>query len=230
MNSGWTQNPNLDYKYSIKLNNLSMIEEFEMICSRPEIPTAGDSFFNYKNTKILNPTISLQLKSKWNNFHELEFTTISFDKREFKESYYNQEYEIIVPRNGSNQTKLNFALRYEYNYLFNKKEERKIVPSIGFGINPYYYQLVTEPILSTSWKTSEKLFAISFQVIPRIAYFISSKFFIDINVPVSIFDYKYLHYYVDNPIIFEELKTSNSQKTSFFPKTYCGRIGIGYKF
>lgn len=227
---GWSQNPNLDYNFAIKLSNLTSFEKFQMVNSRDDLPNATEDYFDFSNIRILNPTISLQFKTRLNNFHEIEIINCSIEKEEFKESYYNELYESLNPRRGHILSKTNISMKYEYIYLFYKSSEKKIVPSIGLSINPLFYQVVNTPVTSLDWETDNKLYIVRFQLTPRLSYFLSSKLFVDLSIPLTILDFKYHHYYIDNNTLIEELKTSKTNKTSLFPVYYCGRIGIGYKF
>jgi hypothetical protein len=230
INDGWTQNPNLDYKSSIKLNNLSIFEDFEMVYKPASEITATDYYYNFSNSIVFNPNISIQLLSNQRNFHEIEFTSFTYEKKGFDKSYIDQENESMFLLEGHEKRKLFIAFRYEYSYQFFKQTDSKLVPSIGLGIYPYYSQLTTVPFLSNSYPTTEKLFSLGFQVIPRISYFLTQKFFIDVNLPLSVFDYKYLNFHIDDPSIIEYFRTKKAEKTSFFPKTYLFRVGLGYKF
>ncbi len=66
--TGWTQNTNLDYKYALKIYNLTTYEE-QLKSTR--LNDTSSYRYQYTNTtlQILQPTIAFQWKSKKNNLH-----------------------------------------------------------------------------------------------------------------------------------------------------------------
>ena len=65
--NGWTQNTNLDYKYAIKIYNLTTFDEYRESKS-------DTTAYSTKTLQILHPTVAFQWKTKKNNFHEIELT------------------------------------------------------------------------------------------------------------------------------------------------------------
>ena len=79
MKSGWTQNTNLDYKYAIKVYNLTTYDEYER--SRKITDTSSiDYSYTTITFQILHPTFAFQWKTKKNNFHEIELTSFMLGK------------------------------------------------------------------------------------------------------------------------------------------------------
>jgi len=71
----WGQNTNLNFKSALKVYNLATFEE------QTKSRGLNDSFsYRIQNSstslKILHPTIAFQWKSKKNNFHEIELTSL----------------------------------------------------------------------------------------------------------------------------------------------------------
>jgi hypothetical protein len=230
INQGWGQNQNSDNGFRIKLNNLAFFEEFQLVNSWSEIGTASETYYDYSNICILNPTIAIQMATKRKNLHEIELIDFSIGKNEFKESYFNNIYEEVIPRRGYNRNSMNLSLKYEYIYTFNKQMESKFLPSIGLGVNPQYLNLTSKPVIQPDWQTDNKLFIFRVQITPRISYFLTSNIFFDLSIPFTVIDFKYNYYYIRNYTIMEELRTSRTDKFSLFPVYYSGRIGIGFLF
>lgn len=222
---GWTQNANLDYKSALKIYNLTSFDE-QTISRRL---TASSPLYQYTNTtlQILNPTIAFQWQSKRNNFHEIELTSFMLGK-------IGKTIDTITTNSaqtisGSDLTITAISLRYEYILNFNKSKDSKLVPSISFGINPYYRQNNNSPKTSSSFHMSDINIGMRAFVAPRISYFLTSKLFLDVNIPLCFFDTFYYAGKEDNPALSLLERTTNTYKFSLFPKVFSGRIGIGIK-
>ena len=108
---GWTQNSNLDYKYAIKIYNLTSYEEY----------SESTSYINETRTsiQILHPTIAFQWNNDKRNSNEVELTNFKLGKLETKSETqdtvnggkYNTEYDIFSTV---------ISARYEYILNFNR--------------------------------------------------------------------------------------------------------------
>jgi hypothetical protein len=225
MKGGWTQNTNLDYKIGVKLYNLTTLEE-------TMTKSDSSSFSIYKTTttlQILHPTVAVQWKTKKSNFHEIELTSFILGK-------LTNKTETIVDSTNNVQTEsvidlitTSISARYEYILNFNKLKNRKLVPSLGFGINPYYKQYKYSPETSSSFPTSLQYIGAKIFVTPRLTYYLGSKFFVDINIPICFLDGYALIDKEDNPVLPVEERTITTFNFNGFPMIFCGRIGVGLK-
>jgi len=220
--NSWAQNTNLDYKNAIKIYNLSTFEEYRELKS--------DSFrYTATTLQLLHPTIAFQWKTKKNNFHEIELTNFMLSKVGTKTETVTNTSGNAQMVSGNDLTTTLISLRYEYILNFNKSKDKKLVPSIGFGINPYFKQNNYSPKISSSFPTSEDFIGARTFITPRLTYYIKPKIFIDINVPLCLFDTHYLKEEEDNPAIPANQRTATSYDFELFPKIYSGRLGIGLK-
>lgn len=226
--SGWTQNTNLDYKYAIKVYNLTTYDEYER--SRKITDTSSNDF-SYTTTtlQILHPTIAFQWKTKKNNFHEIELTSFMLGKLVTKTENASDTTQNGQEINGYDLVTTSIAARYEYILNFNKSKDRKFVPSLGLGISPYYRQNNYSPKNPSSFSTSEIYFGANVFITPRLTYYLSSKFFIDINIPLCVLDSYFLKDKEDNPAVQVEERTISTFNLNGFPKVFSGRIGVGLK-
>jgi hypothetical protein len=224
---GWTQNINLDYKSALKIYNLTSFDEQ----TRSSRLTASSNRYQYTNTtlQILHPTIAFQWKSNKNNFHEIELTSLMLGKIGTKTEIMNDTTNIGQTISGGNLTTTAISLRYEYILNFNKSKDSKLVPSIGFGINPYYRQNNNSPKTSSSFPSTDISTGMKAFITPHITYFLTSKLFIDINIPLCFIDSFYFAGKDYNPTFSNLERTTNASNFSLFPKVYSGRIGIGIK-
>ena len=226
--TGWTQNTNLDYKYALKIYNLTTYEE-QLKSTR--LNDTSSYRYQYTNTtlQILQPTIAFQWKSKKNNLHEIELTSLILGKIGTKTEIIEDTVNNGQIINGSDITRTAISIRYEYILNFNKNKDSKFVPSLGFGINPYYRQNNYSPKISSSYPTSEISVGMRAIITPRLTYFLSSKLFIDVNIPLCFFDTFYLVDKEDNPVIPVQGRTITTFNYNQFPKLFGGRLGIGLK-
>jgi hypothetical protein len=225
--TGWTQNTNLDYKSALKIYNLTSFDE-QTISRRL---TASSPLYQYTNTtlQILHPTIAFQWQSKKNNFHEIELTSLMLGKIGTQTEIINDTTNNGQTISGSDLKKTVISARYEYILNFNKSKNSKFVPSIGFGINPYFRQNNYSPKISSLFPTSEISVGMRAFITPRFTYFLTSKLFIDVNIPLCFFDTFYFAGKEDNPAISLLERTTNTFNFNLFPKVISGRIGIGLK-
>lgn len=224
---GLTQNTNLDYKSALKFYNLTTFEE--QIKSRK----INDSSYYYKytntNLQILHPTIAFQWRSKCNNFHEIELTSIKLGKIGTQTEIINDTTNNSQTISGSDLKSTIISARYEYFLNFNKTKESKLIPSVGFGLNPYFIQNNYLPKVSNVFTNYEVKFGMKTFISPRITYFVTSKIFIDFSLSFCFFDTYYLIDREDNPTLPVNDRTIKTFNYHQFPRVFSGRIGIGLK-
>jgi hypothetical protein len=225
ISTGWTQNTNLDYRSGLKIYNLTTTEGLSKTVRLSD--TSSYQFTN-TSTQILHPTIAFQWKAKNNNFHEIELTNFEIGKTGAKT-------EFVADTNGipfvSGQDIVTTALsvRYEYILNFNKSKDSKLVPSLGFGVNPYFRKNKYSPLASSSFPAFESSFGLRAFITPRVTYFITQKIFVDLNIPLCLFDNFILTEMRDNANLPVEQRTVSTYNFNQFPKFISGRIGIGIK-
>lgn len=227
---GWAQNTNLDFKNAIKISNLTSFEE--QTKSRRISDTSSYLYlYSTKTLQILHPTIAFQWKSKKQNFHEIELTCLTFGKNSTKTEVTNDTTSTTNGQliNGGDLRTMAISIRYEYILTFNKSKNTKILPSIGFGINPYFRQNNYSPKITTSFPTSEISAGIRTFITPRLTYFVTSKLFIDLNIPLCILDTSFFVDKEDNPAIPSQERTLARFDFKQFPTVFSGRLGIGFK-
>jgi hypothetical protein len=225
--SSFSQNTNLDYKSAIKIANLSTFDE-----SYPTKinDTSSNNLYTTKTTlQLLHPTVAFQWKTKKNNFHEIELTNFSINKVGTKTEVINDTTHTRQTVSDGNLRTISIAMRYEYICNFNKSKDTKLVPSLGFGINPYYQRNSYIPTISSSFSTSETGIGAKFFVTPRLTYYLLPKLFVDVNLPICITDSYMITNKDDNPALTAQDRTISSFNFQEFPKAFSGRIGIGLK-
>jgi hypothetical protein len=224
---GWSQNSNLDFKYAIKLYNLTTFEDN----SKTGVDTSSWNSYNYtdKTLQVLHPTVAFQWKTEKNDFHEIELTSFRLDKIESATDTVIDSSGAIETISGDEIITTFISARYEYILNLNKSNDSKFVPSLGFGVNPYYRQINRMPYVSDEYRTSEISIGAMAFVTPRLTYYFASKFFIDLDIPICIFDMYFLSDKDEDPTLALEERTINTFNFEAFPKFFSGRIGVGLK-
>jgi hypothetical protein len=226
--SALSQNTLLDYKYALKIYNLSTFEENN---KTRRVNNSASYYYNFKSTtlQVLHPTIAFQWKAKKNNFHEMELTSLIVGKLSTKTEILNDSTNSIQTLNGSDLINSAISLRYEYIMNFSKSKVNKLLPSLGFGFNPYFKRNKYFPKVSSIFPTSESYFGIRTFINPRLTYFITSNLFIDINIPICFFDTYYFTDKEDNPSVPANERKIVLFSYNQFPKIFSGRIGFGIR-
>jgi hypothetical protein len=222
---GQAQNINLNYKYAIKAYNLT---SFYTGGTTAKISDSSNINYTTNELKILHPTLAFQWLNAKGNFHELELTSFEFGKLSNQEELtVSSSSGNTIPR--SNVITTNIALRYEYIINFNKSETRKLVPSIGFGGSPYYRLYKYQAKYSWEIPSSQQFIGLSLFATPRLTYYMSSRIFFDINIPVCVFDFNYQLNKQENGFLELSERTTSEINIDAFTKLYSGRIGVGLK-
>lgn len=225
LQTGWSQNENLDHKYAVKLYNQTTFENYGK--------TESDSIYDHyvytdKRLQVLHPTFAFQWKTKKNNFHEVELTNLSLDKAEMDVVLYDST-GTGQSISGAEIVTTSVSIRYEFILNFNGSGGNKFVPSLGFAGNPYYRQINNIPKVSDSYRTSDKFLGARAFVIPRISYYFSSKFFVELNIPICFFDLYFQSEKDQDPRLSVKDQTTSTANFDLFPVFFSGRVGVGVK-
>lgn len=200
------QNANLDFKGSIKFS-----DQVTVLSQRvyEKDTTLHDLQYRNGSYELFQPTFAVQWKNKRNNFHALELSDFSF----------------------ASGMVLTASMRYDYIVNFYKTKDWKVVPSLGFGANPYFFQTIDNPEVSYEFRTSNTYVGMKVFITPGMTYYFSKKVFLDVNIPFCLFDMYYESYTEEDPTLpLDERKTTSVEFGSVFPEYFSVRFGIGIKF
>ncbi len=224
INTSWAQNQDYDYKTAVKVYNLTSFEKKTK--SLIAISSISERHLIKTNT-ILNPTIALQWKAKNNNSHEVELTNFRLNVKSNEivsdstiSNYYGE---------NSHLTSTFLSARYEYIFNAKKQNTKRLKTGFGFGVNPYFSQSVFNSRIPYVFPKSEVSVGARVFFTPRLTYFISSKLFIDFNLPICFFDMYYDFDKFNNPSLPLNQRTVKTFTFENFPSFYSGRIGFGIK-
>ncbi len=176
--------------------------------------------------EVMHPSAALQWQNEKYNFHEVELTRLQVNK--------NYSAYDVIPQGGGfegsgSRNKTEIALRYEYMLCFAKKRDRKIVPSLGFGLAPSLIHHSFHPENTTLFRVSETTVLLEGQVIPRLNYHLNSRFYLDMNIPVSAVSFDMTTFRTSNPQIPVRLQKSSNFDFSLVRSFYGVRLGLGFK-
>ncbi len=222
------QNTSLDYAGAFKIYNLSSYEQYSVSAN---MDTTNFSLAQTTHTTftLFHPTVAFQWKTPKRNFHEIELTGMMAGNKRSQTVLMNDTTNVAPIVGGMNTLIAELSLRYEYILNFNKIRESKFVPSVGFGLNPFYRQISETPVLSNLFPSSEKQFGLRAFITPRVTYFMTKKIFLDLNVPLCFGELNYSSLKQVNPTLAEDSRTTSTINFYQFPKLVSARIGVGIK-
>lgn len=164
--------------------------------------------------------------SRRNNFHEFELNTLAFDKSEVN-SYTSSGYQVqrVVHT-------FDIGLRYQFTWSILK--EGRWLPQVGMSMLGMYESIFNHPVLSGIYydRTWRRIGG-TFSLIPQLRFNISDKFFIDLGLPINIFDVGFVYQRIHDPSLKKMQQRNTSIETSFplkAPDVFQLRLGFGLKF
>ena len=228
----WAQNTNLDYQYALKISNQTSYEKFNKITSN------FDSTMNLISTsslQVFHPTISYQWRAKNQNFHEIEITSFNMKRSTSLTEIVGDSITppspgyVGIPIAGGRSINALISLKYEYIMTFRKMKEKKLVPSFGFAINPFFKHTSFSPVLSSVYPSKEQILGVRFFATPRLTYYVTPKFFVDINLPLCVASTYFMNDVSENPVVPINERRTSTFSFETFPAILNARIGIGIK-
>jgi len=225
---GKTQNSNLDFENGFKIYNLTSYDVTHHLYMPSSSPSNHYEITN-SDWQFLHPSVAFQWKTEKNNFHEIELKDFAMSTNSTITELVNDTTFNILTSVTSGITSSLISAQYEYIINFNKSKESKFVPSLGIGINPYFANSSTHPESPTTYPTNATYFGAKLNVIPRLTYYVTTKFFIDVNFPLCISDSYFSINKVDNPTLPENMRTTTTLNFEQLPMFLSGRIGVGIK-
>jgi hypothetical protein len=223
----YAQNTNLDYKFALKLYNQTSFEQSGNLAS---VDTLNHQLLDANSTlQYVHPTIAFQWRTKKQNFREIEL--INFYVNKITESLEQIDSIGNVKNVLSNRDVYSsgISLRYEYTVMFKKLKTSNFVPSISYAANTYFKRDQFVPKNSNAFKNTQSTLGARGFIIPRLTYFLGSKLFVDLNVPICVMDLYYRVNENENPSIPPNQQRINNINFELFPKVMSVRIGVGIK-
>lgn len=223
-----SQNTHLNFKHGLKFSNLSSYEGRTWQKMPPN--GLGTYYFYHESVyRLLHPTIAFQWNPGKGNFHELSLEDLKYEIASNSTELRNDSLNIQTWVSGERVTETAIALRYEYILVLNKKKECRLVPSIGFGASIYYRSYKAQPIVTTFFPMSEKITGLRTFITPRLNYFIGSRLFLDLNVPLCFTEAVFVSDQEENPSVPQQEREVSTFGMKMFPNILAVRLGVGIK-
>lgn len=128
-------------------------------------------------------------------------------------------------------TKTHGWMAFHYTYILNffKHRESRWIPAIGFGAMPFVGWNQFIPMLSNEFPEKQLVIGARFFVAPRLTYYLSNRFSLNLEMPVNIAQAELLTTKTKNP----SLPQGNQSETIFnFNSTLNGsaiKVGLGWQ-
>lgn len=221
-----SKNKYLNYDLSIKMYNESSYSDSKTQLGVKPNPL-NSLFRESEKTDVLRPTIAIIWRNKKSNFHEIELNRFTINVDNTQDVVYQNGQRITL--NGGRTVSTNFSVRYEYIVQFGKKKNNRLVPALGFAVNPYYARENAQPHIATLFPTM--VFETGFRtyVVPRATYYFSRKFFVDLNVPMTLAGFSIQYQNIKDPSLNPAQQKYGVFNFDMFRNTLQARVGLGFK-
>ena len=218
------------YRFAVK-TYLSVLRE-----SKHDIKTdvSNRRTTTTRTTTTFLPTLGFSKQKKKGSFYELSLThfNITHDDDLTQNSLLDSSGHVIldIPSRGSETYKAHLGLRFEWAFPLFFEKLGRFQPYIGVSTDPsvFYENIVPYTTAYYPTITFEAKNTVSF--IPRAVFNVSSRLFLDLNVPISVFSMALNYNHVDNPILPTYARTETEYSTKLFPSQKSMRLGLGYRF
>ncbi len=120
-------------------------------------------------------------------------------------------------------------MRYEYVLQFRKAKNTRLVPALGFGYSGYYERQSYNPKTTIGFPVINTELGVRLFVVPRLNYFFSKKFYLDLNVPLCLSDISLQLYNIKDPALSVSAQKYGLVNFELFPKLMSMRLGVGMK-
>lgn len=163
------------------------------------------------------------------NFYELEISRMKFGSEAYN-LYENPNSINHTSRNILSRT-TNISFRYEFAYRVHIGDEgSKLNLYIGMSGIPYFLREKFASTISTDvFPKSQSQIGVAIGAVPRITYNLTSNWFLDLNIPISVVDFAFIRSVTMNPTVSMENRELNTTELVLFPSNLLLRFGVGLK-
>lgn len=194
---------------------------------------------NQSETSFL-PTVGFLKQKKNGRFNEISLTHLSFSNNNsstdvellfVRDSLGNlvPATNLQIPWRGSKTAKAQIGMRYEWNFPIFKDYSDIIQPFIAVSTDPSVFFQSIVPYTTAAWSTKSFELRNTFSIIPKVAFNLSPRLFLDVQFPISVFSMAGIYQYEGNPILPTYARENFTFSSQLFPKVFNFRVGVGYK-
>jgi hypothetical protein len=188
---------------------------------------------NSSKKRTIFPTIGLSRFRENGQFMEMGITRLDFDYQELRTENKVFQRDLVpggdIPSRGAKVWTDNIGLRFEWNFPFYHKENSDFNTYLGISMDPSVYFQKNNPLNAATFGTRVFEFSNTLTVIPRITYSLSSRCFLDLNVPISFTTFGVNYKYDSDPRLPTSARETIDFRTHLPTHIWAIRLGIGYK-
>lgn len=204
---------------ALKLNMHLQYQPFEYTHVIDSIYTEVKEGFDL--SVLPSPTISFYKEN--GSFHEIGLSRIQYIVDDDITTLNRPGVTQIT--NGSKETTFNIGFRYDYNILLSNKENPFSVYT-GVSASPSFTSITNEPKVR-SYKRTQVGTSVYIGLVPRVIWKINSQLFFDLNIPVNLYELSYKWQKIHNPSLPLKQTSNGAFESTFIPKHYEVRLGVG---
>lgn len=223
--SSWHANSQ-QQQLAIKVYNLAT---YEKQIEQTAVSTDLKRISTNKTFTLLHPTVAVQWKNKKGKNREIELTTLSFKHEDQYMKYSSDSMSVVAITSGNKVSTASIGLRYECTFLQTTPKSSKTLFSFAYAVNPFVKIIHTVPYTSSSYPTSNTSLGLNAFLVPRMNYNLSSKLFVDFNLPINLFSTYMLHSRNSDPSIQVADQSNSSFNFDALSNVLSARIGLGIK-
>lgn len=218
---------------STKTKSLKLYSNLSVVTEQSSISIAANdiSTVNKKsqlNLGSLTPAFTWGLKN--GRFHEVEISEMNFNRNFQQTSQIDFGSGGLSITEGERVYNLSLAMRYEYSVYSEKRAKKsKLVPALGGSIQPYFHYIATVPAVATRYRTGLSSFGAVVNFIPRVYYNMNKKWFLDLNIPLTLAKIGGESSTVENSLIRDEDQRVTNFNLDFVTTDILVRFGVGMR-
>jgi len=212
------------YKKVLKIYNLSSYSQGRFVDS----DSFSTNINNINSFQILHPTVAFAWKTKNSNYHEIELVDAIVNGFKNKSTFFATANPGNSAVSGGVAKSTYIRLRYEFIYEFMKDAKSDVTASVGLALQPNFIYFKTKPFSTKNFPSTNSGIELYGFVIPRINFKIDERSFVNINVPIALFDINYFKSTVRNPSVSIRSQSVADWHYTILPQNYYVRIGYAY--
>lgn len=189
-----------------------------------------------RNQSQISPVIGISRQMKKGVFREISLTHLNFAHYEKRNDYFRYIDSVgnLLPTpvffaSGEKTWTNHVGLRFEWDFPLSRNEKGYIHSFIGVSTDPSVFYEKNIPYGTAFFPTRFIRAENTFSIIPRINLDISSRLFLDIHCPISVFSLASTYRYENNPILPLYAREKFDFSAKLFPPVFNFRVGVGYK-
>jgi hypothetical protein len=182
-----------------------------------------------KSTDVF-PTFGFSKNRKKGRFYEISFTHFNFTHDDALTLHRIDTLNVItIPSRGAKSNTAYVGMRYEWSFPVFYEKLGIFQPYIGLSTDPSVFFKDIEPYSTATFPSRAFEARNTISIIPRAIVSLSSRLFLDFNVPISVFSMAATYNYTENPILPIYARTRTDFTAKYFPSQFNIRLGLGYR-